>query len=419
MVPKDPCSPAREPSGNECSGARDRPACEIRNTPSKYALIAAAAILLVHVLLLGLSAVRHSPVRDELGHLPAGISHWQYGRFELYRVNPPLVRMVAALPVMLAGCQTDWRAFDSDLHERCEYAVGRDFVTANGPRAFWLYTLARWTCIPFSLLGAVVVFLWSRELYGVKAGLAAMTLWCFSPDILGHGSLMMPDAAAAATGAAAGYTFWRWLRSGSLRSAILAGVFLGLALLTKLTWVFLLVLLPAIWFMWQVRSNKLRIPTLLGRSLSHLALVLGIGLGILNMGYGFRGSLMPLGEMQFVSRALAGEAAQVHGGCGNRFAGTWLGALPLPVPCDYLQGIDIQRSDFEREHWSYLGGRWQLGGWWFYYLYGLAVKIPLAFWVLVALAATMSVWGKQRVGQLSDELVLAAPAALVLIIVSS
>ena len=45
---------------------------------------------------------------DEMAHLPAGISIWQLNRFELYRVNPPLVKMVAAAPVMFMDPVTDW-----------------------------------------------------------------------------------------------------------------------------------------------------------------------------------------------------------------------------------------------------------------------------------------------------------------------
>lgn len=37
-----------------------------------------------------------SPTDDETAHLPAGVSYWQFGRFDLYPVNPPLVKLVAA-----------------------------------------------------------------------------------------------------------------------------------------------------------------------------------------------------------------------------------------------------------------------------------------------------------------------------------
>ncbi len=65
-------------------------------------------LLTIHIGLLAYSAWAHSPTFNEPAHLAAGMSHWQFGRFELYRVNPPLVRMLAALPVLAAGAKTDW-----------------------------------------------------------------------------------------------------------------------------------------------------------------------------------------------------------------------------------------------------------------------------------------------------------------------
>ena len=45
------------------------------------------------------------------------------------------------------------------------------------------------------------------------------------------------------------------------------------------------------------------------------------------------------------------------------------------LPYDYVLGIDHQQRDFER-FWgpSYLAGRYQDRGWWYYYLYALMVK---------------------------------------------
>src|ERR1700727_2401415 len=69
---------------------------------------AAAALLIVHVALVARIGYVSSPTMDEAGHLPAGLSHWVSGRFDLYRVNPPLVRSLAAVPVLLARPRMDW-----------------------------------------------------------------------------------------------------------------------------------------------------------------------------------------------------------------------------------------------------------------------------------------------------------------------
>lgn len=65
-------------------------------------------LLRLHGTLLAWSAVFHSPVNGEVPALAAGIRHWQYGQFDLYRVNPPRVRTLAALPILWPEPATNW-----------------------------------------------------------------------------------------------------------------------------------------------------------------------------------------------------------------------------------------------------------------------------------------------------------------------
>ena len=162
--------------------------------------IVPAVLLTVHAGLLAYSARVHSPTLIEPAHLAAGISHWQFGRFELYRVNPPLVRMLAALPALAAGARTDWSNFYEGPGARPVFTIGDDFVAANRGRTIWLMTLARWACIPLSLIGGVVCYLWADRLYGRRPALLALALWCFSPNILAHASLITADLGATALG---------------------------------------------------------------------------------------------------------------------------------------------------------------------------------------------------------------------------
>lgn len=192
-------------------------------------------MLIIHTLLLGYSAYVHSPTLNEPGHLVAGLSYWKFGRFDVYNVNPPLIKMVAALPVMAAGYQEDWSGFYEAPGARPEMGMGEDFVAANGERSFFLFMIARWDCIPFSWLGAIVCFVWARDLYGRPSGVLAASIWCFEPNILAHASLITPDAGATTLGLAACYTFWRWLKKPSWSQAALTGVVLGLAELAKTT----------------------------------------------------------------------------------------------------------------------------------------------------------------------------------------
>jgi len=81
-----------------------------------------AAILLMHVVLIAWIDLRNSPTIDELGHLAAGIATWKLGTFDIYRVNPPLVRTIAAFDLdnreQLVDISTLYALFQSALSEK-------------------------------------------------------------------------------------------------------------------------------------------------------------------------------------------------------------------------------------------------------------------------------------------------------------
>jgi hypothetical protein len=121
---------------------------------------------------------------------------------------------------------------------------------------------------------------------------------------------------------------------------------------------------------------------------SQLAIILLVALNIVNIGYGFERTFERLDSLQFISQKLGGPHA--HTMPGNRWEGRWLGAWRVPVPANYVRGIDVQAYEFERGKWSYLRGRQKVGGWWYYYIYATVVKMPLGVTVLIALAVISS-----------------------------
>ncbi|TVS12524.1 MAG: hypothetical protein EA424_22515 [Planctomycetaceae bacterium] len=85
-----------------------------------------------------------------------------------------------------------------------------------------------------------------------------------------------------------------------------------------------------------------------------------------------------------------------------------------------MAGIDRQKYDFDDAgFWSYLRGEWRDRGWWYYYLYGLAVKEPVGTWLLVLLALVASLVAVGKGPGWRDELLVLAPVVTVLVLVSS
>lgn len=375
-----------------------------------------AGVLLAHAALLARSAQLHSPTFNEIGHVPAGLAHWHYQMFELYRVNPPLPRMVATLPLLFCDVKTNWANYELSPFSREEIPMGIRFAKTNGSRTFELFTIARWACIPFSLLGAWICYRWASELWGGPSAWVALLLWCTSPFILGHGPLVMPDVPAAALGLTAYYLFWRWLKEPNWPRAVTAGVVLGLAELSKTTLLVFFVIWPALWCAWAFRERRQKAACL--RQIGMMAAMACLAVCVVNLGYGFVGTGQRLGDFQFQSRVLSG----VSGGersAGNRFADTWFAAAPVLLPRDYLQGIDRQRADFEEGDRSYLRGNWEERGWWYYHLYGLAVKTPLGTLVLLATAVWVSVIRRGYSSRWREELCLLVPATAILALVCS
>ncbi len=91
-------------------------------------------LLLSQVGLVVWCALRHTPTWDEPGHLVAGISHWEFGTFDLMRVNPPLVRMVGTVPLLFANPAKEWSRYDASVGARSERWIRTDFIRANGRR---------------------------------------------------------------------------------------------------------------------------------------------------------------------------------------------------------------------------------------------------------------------------------------------
>ena len=383
-------------------------------------------ILLLHALLVGVVAYLNSPVLDELPHLASGMAHWKTGSFEPYRVNPPLVRCIAALPVILAGADSstllEW---ETGPFDRPEFALGRRFVESNGPRTFFLFTLARWACLPFTVLGGYMSYRWSRELYGAAGGLTTLLLWCMCPNLIGWGATICPDAPAAAMGVLASYSFWRWFRDPTWQWAGAAGVCLGLSMLTKSSWILLLGVWPLLWLVTNIslrfsqaaRHENVVRTSAIAPSGWKLVAILILGLYVLNLGYGFSGSFRPLGNFTFISRALSGSAVQ--GDIGNRFGDSMLKTLPIPLPADFVIGVDVQRYDFEVGKWSYLRGEQKRGGWWYYYVYALAVKTPIGSLLLIAAALGARRIARGQTTKRLDELFILAPAVFLLFLVST
>ncbi|MHC5537201.1 ArnT family glycosyltransferase [Singulisphaera rosea] len=385
---------------------------EIRPAPAGRPLrLLVVGLIVVHAGLLVLPLRMNFITVDEAMNVVAGVSYWTTGRFTIYRVNPPLPKLLAVLPTLAAHPRLDFSHLRDDPAVREEFQAGREFIEANRHRIFDLVCLSRLAGVGWSVLGGWLVYRWARSLHGESGALMALGLWCFEPYILGHAALVTSDIPAAVAGLLASYAFWIFLKRPSWRWALVAGLALGVAELTKFT---LLVFYPAWPFLWWFGRM---LPTVGPRpTVGQFLLIVALSLNVINLGYTCQGTGERLGDYPFISHLLSGTTDH---SIGNRFRGTWPGTFPVPLPSDFLRGIDVQRVDFENTRLSYMAGSWSSHGWWYFYLYALAVKLPLGTLILL-------IWGLAKVflrrpseSLPLENLALLVPSAAILIFVST
>jgi len=387
-------------------------------------------LLAAHAALLLYGAWIHSVTVDEAAHIPAGLSHWYYGRHDAYRVNPPLPRMLATLPVLC--CAPAW--FEERLVEprcagdRVEWKLAYTFASTNYERYRFLVFAARWAGVVWSVVGGLIVFCWGRELYGSGVALAGVVLWCFEPNILAHAQLATPDLPSSVAALLAAYCLWRYSRRPGRPGAVLVGASLGLAVATKFT---LLVFYPAflvIAILHRVRRSVSAERRPLGTWSLDLAVAGAVSVLTINCSYQFHSVGPRIGEVPFVSRSFGGAAgpdADLPGFLrtgSNRLADTPFAGLRVPLPEDMLRGIDVQKVDFEDMHkrkTSYLAGERRPFGWWYYYLYAIGVKTPLLLLLLAAAGVGLCFYPFRGAVSFRDDLHVLLPALAVLLFVSS
>ena len=331
---------------------------------------------------------------DEVGQLGAGVNAWATGDFGMYGIHPPLVRVIASLPVVCSGFHATQnqsrvgenrarREFKPEKYDRQEWAYGQAVMAELGDRARWYLFLGRCMWLPAFLIVLVVVWKWCKtrtESWG--AAMFGLAMVCSMPEMLTWGARITGEMATTSIWCLYWY-FVRQQRSWSDTFAV--GGLLGVALLVRTASVFLPILaLIAItvdvafdpsrcWRRWRVNFCQWGVATMLG------IVFLGVAYGLDQVG-------KPLREFRFVSRVLGGQA----GFAGNHWQDSWVGSLPVPFPEQFVSGIDLQKYDFDQPKDCYFGGHAQHGGWWWYYLAALPIKLPVGHLVLVALGIAIA-----------------------------
>ena len=323
-------------------------------------------VLLIAVFIQPFIAMRNfGPVTDEITHLPSGYSYWKTGEIRLNPQHPPLIKLISAIPLLFMDLKFPTSAMNH------EWTFGKEFLYQNNADQilFW----GRIPAILVSVLLAFYVFKWSLELFGPKAGIFALFLYAFTPDILAHSQFVTTDMGVTAFSFITIYYLWKLVKERSRKNLVLTGIGLGLALGAKFSGVLLLPLIPllALIHFWQEKT-------------------------------GFSKKFFDLLKLTTPVFTLAFILIYVF----------------YLFPADigfYKNGLESLYKDRNPNYFYYLNGEFKSEGWWYYFILAFLMKVPVP--ILVFIAASLILWKKFKMN-ISDRLFLFLPTGAFLIFTS-
>ena len=260
-------------------------------------VVAAVATLLALHAALGLWAVSgKSNTADELIHVTAGYAYWQLDDYRLHPENGILPQRWATLPALLLRppfpVLTDnayWKSSEVQI-------MGHQFFYETGNDHFPMLMAGRAMISFFSVGTGILIFCWSRRLFGTAAAFVSLVLFVFCPNFLAHGVLVTSDVCMTFFFLAGVGAWWRHLHDGRARWWWLSSLVFGFAWVAKFS---ALMLLPMFVLLSLVKAWRGGPMTLMGRTFTTGSGKLGaaalsavghslVAAGVIWMFYGFR-----------------------------------------------------------------------------------------------------------------------------------
>ncbi len=334
-----------------------------------------------------------APTCDEFAHHTAsGFSHLVTRDFRMNPAEPPLSRLLSAIPLYFIGAKApleddSWAKGDSP-------AFAQKFFYQPGLSQDRIIFLARLPTLLLGVLFGYFVFVWARELFGDVGGVAALTLYAFCPDILAHSGLATSDIFIAFFFYMTLWRFWKYLKKQSRKNLVLTGVMAGLAFLSKFSAILILPILLLI----ALLSGSIR-----KVGPSRMAGFLTVCFLTIWAGYFFE--MKPLlkntpdpAKKIAVYRSIGGEGL-VH----------FASEVPVPLST-FVSAFGSMMMTRVKGTNAFFMGEWShsLKSWWEYYFVAFGIKNTIPFLIFIFLSLVLL--GRLPANQLS-KLFLLVPIA--------
>ncbi len=386
-------------------------------TQSQRVVLVGVVLLLALMALLADGAVRRESVTfDEMAHIGAGVSYLQKLDMRMNEEHPPLAKVLAAVPLVVRGVHADyshesWIFSGSGLFKQYlgEWVFGHWLITRwNDPIAtvFW----ARQPMLLLTLILGIVLFLYGSRLGDKWGGLLCLCAYATMPVMLAFGPLVLTDIAITLFAVLTLWAYAGMWRSPSRKTALLFGLALGGALLSKFSAGLLFFCFPAfsLSLRWrptpQQPADKAELRA--WRRLRWRSLAKGILVA----------ALVVYAVYFVLSWNEPTDSLSV---LGHNMASLLLRRVLMP-PWIYLRGLAI--FTFTSKPPSFILGHSYPHGVWFYFPVLFLLKSSLAFLLLLVLALVVGLVAKsrpERLGMIPEGLELHWRAVWVFLVVFS
>jgi 4-amino-4-deoxy-L-arabinose transferase-like glycosyltransferase len=296
---------------------------------------------------------------DEPGHMACGLQYLAEHQYRYETQHPPVARMASAMGPFLAGARP-LKGENQDLE-------GVAVMYHSGDPAH-LLTLMRFGILPFFVLTACVVFLWARRHFGGATAAIAAGLFTLCPTVLAHAGVATTDMPLTAGVSAAFFAMLLWAETPTWKHSVLFGLATALAVTTKFT---SLGYLPAAAVLALVAYLAVERPAADKLTAAAKARALPLGAAVLTGAvaiwavYGFNFGLV----------------------------GGWNVSLPAP---ELFDGVRSAFNHNTRGHAAYLLGQISNSGWWYFFPVVMAVKLPIAWMLLLFTGIGVCIWRRAK-----------------------
>jgi hypothetical protein len=285
-------------------------------------------------------------------HLTAGYTYLRIGDFRLSTTHPPLIGILAALPLLafsniaLPLDDPAWAAGD-------RFRFSDVFLWEANSDSVKMVERARWPIVAVGVLLLAAIYGWSRHLWGPLGGIVALLLAAADPNLIFNSRVVTSDLGITTFLFVAVWLLWLALEKGGKWLWLGSGIAAGLAMSAKYSGV---VFIPMALFLVLSHHRRSR-----DRPRWHILLPLS------------GAALAALLVLWTIYRWEMG-VPQLPG---------W--QLPVPAPTYWTElwrtlAHLINEQDVKLD---FLLGHAGIGGWWYYLLVALLVKTPLPLILLM------------------------------------